>query len=228
MSEIVAIVEGQTEQTFVRDQLAGRLGLHGIAIWAVLPGKTRQSGGVRNWQSARRDIIRTLKERRYCTTMFDFYALPSDWPGRAEAAGMRWSERGEHVEAAVLDDIAESMGDGFDRNRFIPYIQVHEFEALLFSDVNELAKVSASLCCRSPDALENKFSAMLSEAGDPEAINDHHETCPSRRIARWVAGYRKSLHGPIIAQRIGLERLRESCAHFASWVDKLERIAKVP
>jgi hypothetical protein len=65
MNEIVAIVEGQTEQTFVRDVLAEHLGAGGIAIWAVLSGKTRKQGGVRKWEVARNDIVRTLKEGRY-------------------------------------------------------------------------------------------------------------------------------------------------------------------
>jgi hypothetical protein len=63
MAEVVAIVEGQTEQTFVRDQLAEYLGYRGIAIWAVLPGKSRRQGGVKEWDVASADIIRTLRTR---------------------------------------------------------------------------------------------------------------------------------------------------------------------
>ena len=227
MNRVVAIVEGQTEQTFVRDQLAAYLGARGIAIWAVLPGKTRMSGGVKKWESAKGDIVRTLKENRYCTTMFDFYGLPNDWPGREEAARKNWTERGQHVEAAVLDDIAESMGDSFNRNQFIPYIQVHEFESLMFSDIKILAEVSAPLCryFHRVEPLVRQFRDMLNEAGNPEAINDNYETCPSRRITSLVKGYRKSAHSPIVAKRIGLETLREQCQHFAAWVEKLEKLS---
>lgn len=224
MSEVVAIVEGQTEQTFVHDQLAAHLGARGIVIWAVLPGRARKSGGVKKWESARGDIVRTLREGRYCTTMFDYYALPGDWPGRAEAAQKAWAERGPHVESAVLDDIAERMGGSFNRNQFVPYVQVHEFEALMFSDVQELAETSAPLCRSSVNYLEDRFRRVLDDAGDPEAINDHYDTCPSRRITGVVRGYRKRAHSPIVAQRIGLERLRAQCRHFATWIERLEQL----
>lgn len=114
MNEIEAIVEGPTEQTFVRDLLAAHLGSRGITIWAVLSGKARRQGGVRKWEAARNDIVRSLKGRRYCTTMFDFYAMPQDWPGRTEAAQLPWNQRGAHLEAAVLKDVAEHMGECFD------------------------------------------------------------------------------------------------------------------
>lgn len=225
MSEIVAIVEGPTEQTFVRDQLAAYLGARAITIWAVLPGRTRKRGGVRKWESAKADIIRTLKEGRYCTTMFDYYGMPVDWPGRQDAAAKAWTDRGRHVEAALLDDIADRMGDNFNRSQFIPYVQVHEFEALMFADVSKLAATCASVCGFSAGYLTDKFRKILDEAGNPEAINDDYETCPSRRIEKHVRGYRKPLYGPIIAQRIGLPNLRSACTHFSDWVAKLENLA---
>ena len=117
MSEIVAIVEGSTEQTFVRDQLAAHLGQSGISIWAVLSGKNRRQGGVRKWAAARSDILRTLKEGRYCTTMFDFYAMPQDWPGRAEAAKLPWDQRGSYVEAAIMAHVAGRIGESFDQRQ---------------------------------------------------------------------------------------------------------------
>ena len=224
MSEVVAIVEGQTEQTFVRDQLAAHLGARGVFVWPVLPGRTRRKGGVKAWDSARGDIIRTLKEGRYCTTMFDFYALPNDWPGRTEAVHKDWMERGQHVERALLDDISGHMGQSFNPEQFIPYVQVHEFEALMFSDTHQLAETCAALCSYPVASLERQFQEVVDQAGDPEAIDDDYDTCPSRRITEIVASYRKRAHGPIVAQRIGLESLRAKCKHFAAWVEKLEHL----
>jgi len=225
MSEVVAIVEGQAEQTFIRNQLAAHLGSRGVSMWAVLSGKTRKQGGVKKWEIARNDISRTLKEGRYCTTMFDFYAMPADWPGRAEAAGLPWDQRGVHVETAILADITRHIGPDFNPSQFIPYVQVHEFEALMFSDVSTLAQVAAPLCRIGSAYLETQFARILDAAGDPEAINDNYETCPSRRIMALAQGYRKRLHGPIVATRIGLDALRSKCTHFASWLGKLEALA---
>ena len=225
MSEIVAIVEGQTEQTFVRDQLAAHLGGRGITIWAVLSGKTRKLGGVRPWKSTRNDIIRTLKEGRFCTTMFDFYAMPKDWPGRLDAGTLSWELRGDHVEQEILKDIAAEIGDAFNPAQLIPYVQVHEFEALLFSETGELAEVAANIAGSSVAHFQGKLDDILKEYGDAEAINDDVETCPSRRIEKLVPGYRKPVHGVIVAGRIGLDKLRVACRHFGAWVEKLERAA---
>ena len=92
MNELVVIVEGETELTFVRVQLAAHLALHGTTAWPVLPGKHRNQGGVKNWDSAKGDIVRTLKEKRFCSTMFDFYGMPQDWPGRLDAGKKPWQE----------------------------------------------------------------------------------------------------------------------------------------
>ncbi|HUY93144.1 MAG TPA: DUF4276 family protein [Pirellulales bacterium] len=224
MNELVVIVEGETEQTFVRDQLAGYLALHGTASWAVLPGRNRKRGGVKKWEVARQDIARTLKEGRYCTTMMDFYAMPDDWPGRVNARSLAWAERASHVEAKLLEDIVGVMGKKFSPQFFIPYVQLHEFEALAFADVGVLTSVVAPLSHSSSEQLEKQFSRILDEAGRPEAIDDGIETCPSRRITGIVKAYKKRIHGPIVTGRIGLETLRDRCDHFATWLRRLESI----
>lgn len=228
MNELVVIAEGETEQTFVRDQLAGYLAMHGTTSWAVLPGKNRKRGGVKKWEVARQDIVRTLNEGRYCTTMMDYYAMPDDWPGRVNARSLAWHERASHVETRLLEDIVEVMGHKFNPQFFIPYVQLHEFEALAFADVRVLTSVVAplSLSHTSPEKLEKQFSRILDEAGHPEAINDGIETCPSRRITGVVKAYKKRIHGPIVTGRIGLETLRDRCGHFASWLERLERIGR--
>jgi len=224
MNELVVITEGETEQTFVRDQLAAHLAEQGTTAWAVLPGKHRRHGGVKKWEVARQDIIRTLREHRYYSTMFDYYGLPEDWPGRVNSRTLKWQEKASHVEEEICQDIVSEMGESFDRKYFIPYIQLHEFEALTFAKVETLASVISPLTTLSAESLTKKFSEVLSKAGHPEAVNDSYETCPSRQIAGVVPSYRKRLHGPIVTGRIGLDVLRKECDHFDSWVGRLEKI----
>jgi len=190
----------------------------------VLPGRHRNHGGVKKWEVAKRDIIYTLRGLHFCSTMFDFYAMPHDWPGRAEAAAKTWDKRASHVEKMILMEIVAAMGNGFNPKHFVPYVQLHEFEALAFSDVYRLASVAAPLKNQAVGILAGKFQQILDEAGHPEAINDSYETCPSRRIERIAPAYRKRAHGPIVTARIGLQVLREKCDHFASWIDRLEAI----
>ncbi|MFN0195146.1 MAG: DUF4276 family protein [Planctomycetaceae bacterium] len=224
MNELVVIVEGETEQTFVHDQLAEHLALHNTSIWAVLPGRHRNRGGVKKWEVAREDIIRTLKERRYCSTMFDYYAMPTDWPGRSAAVEKQWSQRASHVEDMIHSDVSAAMGSKFNPKYFIPYVQLHEFEALAFADVEVLASVLSPIGTYSSATLIEKFNEILNEAGAPEAIDDGYETCPSRRIAMIVPAYKKRAQGPIITQRIGIDLLRTRCTHFGDWLRRLEQL----
>lgn len=224
MNELVAIVEGETEQTFVRDQLAGHLALHNTTVWPVLPGRHRNHGGVKKWEVARKDIIRTLKEGRYCSTMFDYYAMPSDWPGRTTAVGMVWNERAMHVESMIHDDIVNAMGGKFDPKYFIPYVQLHEFEALAFANIEVMAGVLVPIGRHDIETLIRSFAKILRDAGHPEAIDDGYETCPSRRIARIVPAFQKRAQSPIITSRIGMDVLRTECRHFGEWLTRLEQL----
>ena len=226
MSDLAIIVEGQTEQAFVRDVLAPHLETFDVGAWARLPGRPRRHGGVPAWDVGRGDILRILRERqgRYCTTMFDYYGMPFDWPGRRDALTRPLSERGEYVEAALLHDVLERAGSGFNPALFMPYVQIHEFEALLFSNVDILCMTLSSLCGRGKDDLARTLDRVLAEAGEPEAINDRPQCAPSKRILSEVPGYRKALHGPIIAGRIGLETICGACRHFSSWLKKLESL----
>jgi len=225
MNEVAAIVEGPTEQTFVREQLAPHLALLGVTIWPQLPGRGRGAAGVRSWTSVRHDVVRILRRRRYCTTMFDFYGMPFDWPGRRDAKILPWNTRGTHVEAALQRDVLAVMGGGFDAQYFIPYVQLHEFEALLFADLDVLSDLTDTVCRYPAGHSKARFAAVLAEAEGPEAINDGFETCPARRVLRVAPAYRKALHGPIVARRIGLNRLRAACPHFNDWVIRLERLS---
>ena len=161
MNELVVIVEGETEQTFVRDQLAAHLALYGTSVWPVLPGRHRNHGGVKKWDVTRQDILRTLKEGRNCSTMFDYYGMPNDWPSRSDAANKPWNERATCVESGVHADITRAMGGSFNPSFFVPYVQLHEFEALAFAKIEALASVLSPLCSRSAETLIIELTEVL-------------------------------------------------------------------
>jgi hypothetical protein len=223
MSEVAALVEGQAEQEFVDRILKPHLMPKRVYIWARLPGSVSRQGGVRTWRSIQGDVLRTLKERRdrYVTTMFDFYGMPKDWPGREEASTLPWDRKGECVESALLGDIESRMGNDLSPERFIPYIQVHEFEAILFSDVHVLNGVLEQVAGRN---LLGNLQRILAEAGDPEAINDDPVSAPSKRLASLAPAYRKRAHGVIVAERLGLEKIRTVCPNFNRWLTRLESL----
>jgi len=123
-----------------------------------------------------------------------------------------------------MDDIAAAVGDSFDGRQLIPYVQMHEFEALVFADVAVLSEKTEPLSLLSAEHLVERFQEILDEAGDPEAIDDNYETCPSRRITGLANRHRKKLNGPIITKAIGLEKLRRGCEHFGAWLTQLEAV----
>ena len=219
------IVEGQTEETFVNQVLKPHLGDH--YVWAdarcVLTsrrGGVKHRGGFRNYAQPQRDIVSWLREDQNAdarfTTAFDLYRLPSDFPGYGDAqAADDPYEKVRILEAALRDDI----GDW----RFIPYLQLHEFEALLLSEPDQLAPHFTD-----GEARIRNLVDMAGQIGNPELINDGPDTAPSKRIIAEIPEYKgmKSSAGPIVAEKIGLTNLRTRCRHFGEWVSQLEDLAQ--
>ena len=219
------IVEGQTEETFVNQVLKPYLGDRYIwaAVRCVLTsrrGGVKYRGGFRSYAQPQRDILSWLREDQNddvrFTTAFDVYRLPSDFPGYgdAQAAGDPY-EKVRILEAALHDDI----GDW----RFIPYLQLHEFETLLLSEPGQLAAHFTD----GQAGIQN-LVATAGQIANPELINDGPDTAPSKRIIAEIPEYAgmKPSAGPIVAEKIGLANLRLRCRHFGEWIDRLEDLAQ--
>ncbi len=228
MARLLIHVEGQTEESFVNEVLRDHLVAQGYdSVSARIVGNARlrqQRGGIRPWPSVRRDIVNHLKEDLACTatTMVDYYALPRTgdgaWPGRAAASSLRTTEKAPHVQDALMDDLVAQIGQGFKPVRFVPFVVMHEFEGLLFSDC---ARFSNSI---GRPELEPKLRAIRDEFGSPEEINDSPETAPSKRVEKLIPGYEKPLLGTLAALEIGLARIRQECPHFNHWIEQLESL----
>ena len=229
MSRLLLHVEGETEETFVNEVLAPHLYARGYnSVRARLVGNARQRdrrGGIRDWNTVRRDITRHLREdtRSFATTMVDYYGLPLSgqraWPGRSRALTLPFAEKADAVEAELLADIGGEMGGGFDRSRFVPYVMMHEFEALLFSDCERFGRGIGH-----PD-LAASFQGIRDQFASPEEIDDSPETAPSKRVKSLVPRYQKPLLGILAALAIGLDSMRGECPHFATWLSRLEELA---
>ena len=220
MVRVHVLVEGEAEETFAREVLSAYFSPHGIYLFPRRLGKRGHKSGVCKYPCAQREILITLKQdaQAFCTTMFDYYGMPPDWPKRKEARSKPFAERGILVEEAMLVDISSQLGGGFDRSRFIPYVQMHEFEALLFSD----PKVLAGVLELTDDAPIRRITDQFTS---PEEINDGQQTAPSKRIRGLNPGYAKVLDGVRISQRIGLQTMRTECPHFNEWIQTLEALA---
>jgi hypothetical protein len=147
--------------------------------------------------------------------MFDYYALPGDFPGYADAQKLTDPyEKVNCIEKAFAEDVHDS--------RFIPYIQLHEFEALLYSNLDILL-----LEYEDKSREVAHLGTALSQwpyNNNPELINDKKETSPSHRITARIPEYQKASSGSLIADLISIDVLRARCRHFNEWLTKLERL----
>src|SRR6266478_3482177 len=138
MCRLYLFAEGPTEQTFADTVLKPHLANMGVYVHSPVliahakkKGKVHRGGG-RKYIPMKNDILRFLAQEKagdvFFTTMIDLYGIPAGFPGLDEAAKLRHlpEKRVEFLEQAFAGDIGDS--------RFIPYIQLHEYEAYLFSD----------------------------------------------------------------------------------------------
>ena len=214
--------EGQTEFRFVKDVLCKHLLPFGIYcnVRSVLTSKEyKKRGGMTSYVKVKKDIQQWMKQdnsadRRF-TTMFDYYALPNDFPGYVDA--QKLNNPYDKI-ACIEKAFAEDMND----YRFIPYFQLHEFEALIYSDLDILSH-----------EYENKANAIkhlkkvLSQApfnNNPELINDRKETSPSHRIITKIPEYQKVSSGSLLTDLITIDKIRAKCQHFNEWLIRMENL----
>lgn len=214
--------EGPTESHFVRNVLFKHLLPYNVFCChrSVLTSKKyHKRGGMTTYAKAKNDIQQWMNsdksdEVRF-TTMFDYYALPNDFPGYDDA--QKLSNPYDKVKY-IEEEFAKDMDD----NRFIPYIQLHEFEALLFSNLDVLL-----LEYKDKNKEIANLKTVLSQPpydNNPELINDKKETSPSHRIIAQIPEYQKVSSGSLITDLISIEILRSKCKHFDEWLTKLEKL----
>ena len=221
MVRLHAVVEGQTEETFVNHVLAPVLGEASVFIDAhrVTTGRKKgrlHRGGISSYAQLKNDLVLWMKQDRNpgvrFTTMIDLYRLPPDFPGYDECRKRDDPiERVRCLETRLQNDVNDQ--------RFVPYIQLHEFEALLFAEVSAFETVFPGI----PNLVED-LEAVRNSFASPEHINERPDQSPSARILERVPSYAKPVSGLLIVQRIGLARLRTECTHFDEWINRLERL----
>jgi hypothetical protein len=221
MARLLIHVEGQTEETFVNEVLRGHLEPNVVSARIIGNARQRERrGGIRPWPSVKKDIVNHLRADSACfaTTMVDYYGLPEAWPGRAQSKNRGSTEaKAQCVEDAMRDDLSGEVG-GFNSARFLPFVVMHEFEALLFSDC-----AAFSRGINRPD-LEGEFRRIREQVENPEEIDDSPITAPSKRILALVPGYEKPLLGVLAALEVGLARIQDECPHFRSWIKRIETL----
>ena len=218
---VLLLVEGQTEERFVKDVLAPQFQAREMYLFPTLLVTKRVKdgpsfkGGVTSFAKFENDARRLLHGAggALVTTMLDYYRLPPDFPGMANRpAGGTPLQRVAHVEMAIRAYFGSPAN-------FLPFLALHEYEAWLFASETVLPRVMTE------PAKATEFAVICRSVATPEAINDRPEHAPSKRIEALFPAYRKTLHGPNTVARIGLPQIRACCLHFDEWMTNLEVFA---
>lgn len=218
MKRLIIICEGQTEQEFCKDVLYPHFINNGIIVQSPLIKKS--NGGIVAWHHLKRQIETHLKEdpTAYVTTLIDYYGTHDkhSFPGWANRLPIiDKSNRMTFLETEMHTDIDDALN-----YRFIPYIQLHEFEGLLFNDASIFQQQIPAEELLNFVELQNTINSNP----NPELINDSRHTAPSKRLGRLIFGYNKPVYGSLLAQAIGLVRIRSKCPRFNTWISRLEAL----
>ncbi len=169
-------------------------------------------GGIVSFGQVERDLRPLLQDSSVAlvTTLLDYYGLPEDFPQYDHRPAGTCFERVAFLERAFRDAIGHP--------RFLPYLALHEYEAMMFVDP---ARIDGNFPEQDAlDALKNIRDAFAS----PEEINEDEP--PSKRLEAVYSTYQKPFHGPLVVAEIGLAAIRQQCAHFAGWLAQLEALGE--
>ena len=206
MIRLAISVEGQTEEEFVKDFLADHLRGKGVEPTPILVGRARgsSSGGNVSLERLVSEMAHLLHSFDVVTSFVDFYGF---------------CRKGDRTVDTLEEDLRQGLPHIWYPPRSIPYVQRHEFEGLLFSDVSVFAGL-----VEAPDGSVEALQKIRSQFETPEDINDNKDTAPSKRIKKVIPRYDKRVNAPLLAVEIGLDKIRTECPRFNDWVTSLESL----
>ncbi len=210
MIRLAIVVEGRTEEEFVKQLLAAHLNERGVEAKARLVGEGKRSsrGGNVTVDRVAKNMAELSHSFDAVTTLVDFYGFQR-----------RLTSDATELEQRIDATYASAPHRRLRSDHVFSYVQRHEFEALLFSDVSAFARVL--------DIPQNAASALAgvrAQFASPEDINDSPDTAPSKRIRGAIPDYNKVTDGSVVATEVGLDAMRRECPRFAAWLTRLESL----
>ena len=217
MKRLIIVVEGDTEKEFVDKVLSPYLYAKGLLSVNCFKIK-HTKGGLTKYQHLKTDLIKCVYESNVLvSTLIDFYALPKDFPKYEEAKTIvNRTNRLGFLEKAIVEDLEAEKGESFPN--LLPYIQLHEFEALVFSSIDAIKSLYSN-----EDAKFNELEQIIAAYPNPEDINDGPQTAPSKRLKnnQLIRGYNKVNDGIMIIEEAGIDIVLSKCPKFKTWVEAL-------
>ena len=216
MKRLYIIVEGQTEQEFVNSMIAPYMQQHGVYTVTPLLIRTSKTGrgGFVNYEHLKNDAKKLLSSKKsdfVVSTFVDFFRIP-EVPQKE-----RWEKKATHIEQ--VEEMEQCIAEDINDSRFIPYIQLHEFEALLFSSNKGFESFFSEDNAKDTQQIINTFN-------NPENINTTPTGAPSKRLLAIKDDYDKVIEGNLIALEVGINDILTKCPRFRAWIEKLIEACK--
>ena len=217
MKRFIIIVEGDTEKEFVDKVLSPYL--NSKDVLSIQCFKIKHSkGGLQKYQHLKTDLLNCLYEKDVVvTTLIDYYALPTDFPKYEKSKKITdKNDRLTSLENAIIEDIEKEKNKSFPN--LLPYIQLHEFEAFVFSSIDAIKALY-----NDGEANFIELEKIITAFPNPEEINDSPQTAPSKRLKnnQLIKGYDKINDGIMIVEEAGIDSVLKKCPRFKSWVEKI-------
>ncbi len=216
MKRLIVVCEGATEQEFCQEVLREHLSKANVCV--ETPTIRHSAGGIVSWAAIKRQLVKHLHEgNAFVSMLIDYYGIKDSYgfPGWEKSKFIENKTERMHF---IFDHMKADMPQEL-QQRFIPYIQLHEFEGLLFSDIS-VFQDNFDIEPSKFDDIQNAVDSFE----NPEMINNSPQTAPSKRLTTAIPSYNKVLDGNFIAMEIGLKKICEKCPLFKEWVERLENI----
>lgn len=114
----------------------------------------------------------------------------------------------------TVEELTKEIKEHFETNSVIPYIQMHEIEALWFSNIDKIIeKMNAD------KKQTEELNRIVNKYSNPEEINNSKETAPSKRLEKIFLGYDKIIDGLNIAKEIDMNTFMAKCPRFSAWIN---------
>ena len=218
MKNIFIITEGQAEEMFYKSVFADYFKNKCYFQVTCMPNKKNayarsRKGGTVHYDTCVKNIRRFLNGATHCDKVFliyDLYGLDETFYEGYHGNIKNTNEKINFVVNKLETEIKDQ------KFKFI--LQVHEFEAFLFSDPEKIVNHY-----NKEDLLPQFLKILAAFNNQPEAINDSVETAPSKRIIAIFPQYEfgKTSDGVVIAKNIGIDTIRSKCSVFNSFCEML-------
>lgn len=216
MKNVYIYCEGPTEESFVNKILYPHFFNLDIAVYPIICTTKRMTsqkfkGGVRDYSKIKKELSALCKQHpnEYVTTMFDYYAMPSNTPG-IDCDDPDLDGRIKKIEEIIDRDI------GLANCKF--HFMLHEFEGILFSNPDSFKLIA-------DEDIVQKIQEIRDAYPTPEHINNSPETAPSKRLSALIPNYAKIINGTLLSANMGIDIIMRECPHFREWIHSISALA---